>query len=158
MTAPPSTNGDSDTTNSQFTPGVASARARALVEPPPRFDHTRLNQAVFILVQRLVRGANLSAPGPSAAAAAAGSHACTHARDGIVVDGALQAQLDVTHAATVERMMAAWPGNFTYAMHVAQHHVKHYRASASAAASAAAAATPPAPEPARAKATADRPV
>jgi len=36
-------------------PGVASARARALVEPPPRFDHSRLNQAIFMLVRQLVR-------------------------------------------------------------------------------------------------------
>jgi hypothetical protein len=36
-------------------PGVASARVRALVEPPPRYDHARLNQAVFMLVRQLVR-------------------------------------------------------------------------------------------------------
>jgi hypothetical protein len=36
-------------------PGLVSSRVRALVEPPPRYDHTRLNQAVIMLMRQLVR-------------------------------------------------------------------------------------------------------
>ena len=45
-----------------------------------------------------------------------------------------QLQLDVTHAATVERVMAAWPGNFTYAKHVARRYATDHWAAAAAAA------------------------
>jgi hypothetical protein len=42
----------------------------------------------------------------------------------------VQLQLDVTHAATVERVMAAWPGNFTYAMFVARRYATDHRTAA----------------------------
>lgn len=43
---------------------------------------------------------------------------------------AAQLQLDVTHAATVERVMATWPGNFTFAMLVARRYVTEHRTAA----------------------------